>query len=239
MSEPGSRPLDTLGERPIRTAAWLAYALVSLIQVTTLALDIRTISVPAQVLLMPTLALVAWTATRGRLRTWTLVALFFSFLGDLLPQLVDEPWKMPLMIGSFLLAHVGWITGLWSVRRESAVVRHPWALLPYLAIGVGIVAWCLPGAGVLAPAVILYATALLTTASLATALGRAGWLGGALFIVSDGLIAVRSFAGFTVPAQDVAVMATYIVAHGLLVLGVVRHSERLGRTGSDSRSVAG
>lgn len=80
----------------------------------------------------------------------------------------------------------------------------------------------LAGAGVLAPAVALYALALLTTASLATALGRAGWFGGALFILSDGLIAARSFAGFDLPQQDVAVMATYIVAHGLLVLGVIR-----------------
>lgn len=202
--------------------AWLAYILVGLIQVTSLALNIREVSVPAQIVLMPTLTLVALTAPRGRLRTWTVVALFFSFLGDMLPQVVAEPWKLPLMLGSFFVAHVAWVTGLWGVRRESALWRRPWALLPHVAIGVAMVAWCWPGAGVLAPAVALYALALLTTASLATALGRAGWFGGALFILSDGLIAARSFAGFDLPQQDVAVMATYIVAHGLLVLGVIR-----------------
>ncbi|WP_425307295.1 lysoplasmalogenase family protein [Ammonicoccus fulvus] len=202
--------------------AWLAYLLVGLIQVTALALNIREVSVPAQIVLMPTLALAALTAPRGRLRTWTLVALFFSFLGDMLPQVVAESWKLPLMLGSFFLAHVAWVTGFWGVRKESALWRRPWTVLPYLAIGVAMVVWCWPGAGVLAPAVALYALALLSTATLATALGRAGWFGGALFILSDGLIAARSFAGFGLPQQDVVVMATYILAHGLLVLGMIR-----------------
>lgn len=207
---------------------WAAYALVAATQLITLALGMRAVSVPAQALLMPALILVALSARPGRLRTWTVVALVFSFLGDLLPQLVAESLRMPLLMGPFLLAHVAWVIGFWTVRRESAWARGQWRLLPYLAAAIGVVAWCLPGAGVLAPALVVYALALLATSTLATGLGWPGWLGGALFVVSDALIAAKSFAGASFPLQDVAVMATYIAAHGLFVHGVIRRSERAG-----------
>lgn len=208
-----------------RTPRWALYALVVAVHLGALAVGARQISVPTQILLMPALALVALTARPSRLRTWTLVALAFSFLGDTLPQFAAQEWKLPLMLGSFLLAHVAWIAGLWPLRRESAVWRRPAALIPYLLVALAVLGWCLPGAGILAPAVVIYALALLTTASLATAFGWAGWLGGALYIVSDSLIALQSFTEFDFAGRQIVIMGCYAIAHGLLVLGVVRHTE--------------
>lgn len=198
-------------------ARWLAYAAVVAIQLTSLWVGEHRVSLPAQILLMPTLALAALTARPGRLRTWTLIALFFSFLGDLLPQLVPEPWVFVTMLSSFLVAHGAWITGLWRVRPP-----RPWVLIPYLAAGIAVIVWTLPGAGVLAPAVVVYAAALMATAVLASGLGWSGVLGGALFVISDSLIALQSFTTFRLPHHDVAIMATYALAHGLLVWGVTR-----------------
>ena len=215
-----------------RGVRWAAYAAVVAIQLTALWLGERRISVPAQCLLMPVLAVAALTARPGRLRTWTLVALFFSFLGDSLPQVVPERWTFLAMIFAFLVAHVAWVLGLWHVRPP-----RPWMLIPYLAAAVTMVAWCWPGAGVLAPALIVYALGLLATATLAVGLGWSGILGGVLFVVSDSLIAARTFTDLAFPHMDVAVMATYAIAHGLLVWGVTRspghreglaYSRRLG-----------
>lgn len=206
------------------TPRWAAYVLVVAIHLIALGFEARPVSVPSQILLMPVLALVALTARPGRLRTWTLTALCFSFLGDTLPRLATEEWEFPLLLGSFLIAHLAWITGFWPLRRSSALWREPWTLIPYLLVAVAVLVWCLPNSGVLAAALIGYGLALLLTASLATAFGWPGWLGGALFVVSDSLIAIESFTGFDFTGRQIVIMATYTIAHGLLVLGVVRHA---------------
>ena len=74
----------------------------------------------------------------------------------------------------------------------------------------------------LAPAVLVYGLCLGTMAVLATGVHRLAWVGGAFFLVSDGLIAIDAFSDLDLPAHDVSVMATYVVAQLLLVLGVIR-----------------
>ncbi|MDO5682379.1 MAG: lysoplasmalogenase [Propionibacteriaceae bacterium] len=196
---------------------WWAYAGIVVIQLITLWLGVHRVSVPAQMLLMPVLALAAWLAPEPRLRRLTLVALFFSFLGDTLPRFVSDELVLVVLLGSFLVAHVAWIIALWPVRPP-----RPWLLVVYVAYAVGMVTWVLPGAGALAPAVVVYATALTSTGLLASGLGWSGVLGGALFIISDSMIAVQNFTAFAFAHMDVAIMATYILAHGLLVWGVTR-----------------
>ena len=47
-------------------------------------------------------------------------------------------------------------------------------------------------------------------------------MGGALFLVSDGLIALDAFVeGFGLPAQGFRAMATYLAAQALIVAGVL------------------
>lgn len=212
------------------TGRWLAYAAVSVTHVVSLAANARWLSVPTQALLMPTLMLVAWATPRGRLRTWTLIALFFAFLGDALPQLASGMLAFGLMLGGFLVAHIAWIVGLWPLRHRSAMWRGPRFLMPYLFVIVTILALTVPGTGFLTPALLAYAIAIFVTASLATALGWPGWVGGALFLVSDGLIALERFSPYHLPQHDVLVMVTYILAHALLVLGVLRYREGAGTT---------
>lgn len=205
-----------------RTPRWALYALVIAVHLAALAVGARQVSVPTQILLMPVLTLVALTVRPSRLRTCMLVALAFSFLGDALPQFASEGLAFPLMLGSFLFAHVAWIAGFWPLRRESAVWRRPAALLPYLLVGAAVLALCIPSAGVLVAPLVIYAVALLITACLATALGWPGWWGGTLYIVSDSLIAIEAFTGFDFAGRQVVIMATYAIGHGLLVLGVMR-----------------
>ena len=126
------------------------------------------------------------------------------------------------MITFFLLAQVAYITAFWPFRGRSVLhVRRP-LLLVYLAVVAALVAACAAGAGALLLPVLVYGACLGTMAVLATGVNRLTAVGGALFLVSDGLIALDAFAsGFDLPAQGFWVMSTYVAAQVLIVAGVL------------------
>lgn len=175
--------------------------------------------------LMPALAAVVVTATRwprGHVVTWTLVALGLSWLGDLVPSLVGEDAAFLAMVGFFLLAQVAYVVAFAPSVRRSVVHTRPVLLLPYAGVLVLLVALCAPGADALLVPVAVYGGVLVAMAVLATGLGRLATIGGAIFLVSDGLIALEAF----VPWWDLAgqgfwVMLTYTVGQGLLAAAVV------------------
>lgn len=177
-----------------------------------------------QVLLAPTLVVVLLAsvpAPRGRLVRWTVAALAFCFLGDLLPGLVPSDVSFLAMVGAFLVAQVFFIVAFWPSRAQSFLAaRRGWLVAYMLAFGV-LVAVVGPDAGSLLVPVVVYGVTLTLMAVLASGLGPLGAVGGALFFVSDALIAVNSFS-LDVPASGVIIMATYAAALGLLVAAVVR-----------------
>jgi uncharacterized membrane protein YhhN len=70
--------------------------------------------------------------------------------------------------------------------------------------------------------VAVYSLLLVTMAVLASGRNRAAAAGGALFVVSDALIAC-SLAGLSAhPRQESAVMPTYVAAQFLLAAGYLR-----------------
>jgi uncharacterized membrane protein YhhN len=78
--------------------------------------------------------------------------------------------------------------------------------------------------------VLVYGALLGTMAVLATGVNLLTAVGGALFLVSDGLIALDAFAaGFDLPAQGFWVMATYVAAQSLIVAGVLRETSTARR----------
>ena len=183
-----------------------------------------------QVLLMPLLALTLWLQTaapRSRLVVLTLVALGLSWLGDSAPKLTDGDTAFLVMVGFFLLAQIAYIAAFWPYRANSVLhVRRP-LLLGYVAAVAGLVAACVGGAaGMLAP-VLVYGALLGTMAVLSTGVNPLTAVGGVLFLVSDGLIALNAFAdGFDLPGQGFWVMATYLAAQSLIVAGVLRETAR-------------
>jgi uncharacterized membrane protein YhhN len=178
-----------------------------------------------QVLLMPLLAAVLWCETappRGRLVTLVLLALGLSWLGDSAPKLASGDAAFLLMIGFFLLAQLTYIAAFLPFRASSVLHVHRVRLLGYLAVVVALVAVCAAGAADMLVPVLVYGTCLGTMAVLATGVNRLTAVGGALFLVSDGLIALDAFAdGFALPVQGFWVMATYVAAQALIVAGVL------------------
>lgn len=178
-----------------------------------------------QGLLMPLLTLTLWLSVRpvrSRLVTGTIVALGFSFLGDVAPTLVPEDLAFLVMVGFFLVAQVAYAVTFWPLRRDSVVARSPWLVLPYVVALVALLLACREGAGGLFAPVVVYGAALTAMAVLATGVSRLAGVGGAVFMLSDALIALDAFAGVRPPADGFWVMLTYVVGQALIAAGVTR-----------------
>ncbi|MFD6949586.1 hypothetical protein A6A08_07430 [Nocardiopsis sp. TSRI0078] len=187
---------------------------------------------PTQVLLMPALALVVLAATerpRPRLVVLVLVALAFSWLGDSLPALADGDTAFLLMVAGFLVAQVVYVVAFWPYRATSVLHRRRWLLAPYAGAVAALVWVCAPHAGVLLVPVLLYGLVLGLMAVTATGVNAWTAVGGALFLASDALIALRAFVpDFDVPQGGFWVMATYVTAQALIALGVLRRAHEPG-----------
>jgi uncharacterized membrane protein YhhN len=198
-----------------------------------------TVASVTQPLLMPALALVLVTGTSGprpRLVRLSLVALFFSWLGDTVPRFLDGDAAFGAMLGFFLLAQVAYIVAFRRSRAQPLVAR-PVLTTPYfLAFGV-LVALCFDGAGALIVPVVVYGAAITAMAILSTGLGRVGGIGGAVFMLSDAMIALNAFAGLDLPAHAFWVMLTYLVGQTLLIVAVrSRACVAEGKPGLQSRA---
>ena len=79
-----------------------------------------------------------------------------------------------------------------------------------------------PRTGAIWP-VLVYGAAIVTMAVLATGLDRVATVGAVVFLVSDGLIALRTFGGVELPLHSVLVMLTYVIAQFLLVASIAHH----------------
>ncbi|WP_377643680.1 lysoplasmalogenase family protein [Oryzobacter terrae] len=212
--------------RPLRRLVLAGLVVVTAVHLAAQLTGTAVLADVTQVLLMPLLAAVlrlATSAPRGRLVRLTLAALGLSWLGDSLPRLAEGDAAFLLMVGFFLLAQVAYVAAFLPHRRRSVLHRRRVLLLPYVAVVAALVAACAGGAGGLLVPVLVYGALLGAAAVLSTGVNTLTAAGGALFLVSDGLIALDAFAdGFALPGQGFWVMATYVAAQSLLVAGVLR-----------------
>lgn len=158
-------------------------------------------------LLMPTLL-------RGKPRP-VQRALALGGLGDI-ALLGSGPAAFPAGLASFLASHAAWMVAL-QPHRSGWLRGRPIAATPYLLAWAGLNAYLWPRTGKDRLPVLVYSTALLGTALAAADTGdRALAAGGALFLVSDTLLALERFGQLRLPAHEGLVMATYTSAQALL-----------------------
>ena len=167
-------------------------------------------------MLMPLLAAhVAATEDADGSRPLILAGLGLSCLGDI--ALLGEG-EGPFAAGltSFLLAHVCYL-GAFAKRRNGGLHRAPWAVVLYGLAWCGLNAVLLPRTGRLRVPVFVYGTALAAMAIAALDTGEpAVAAGGALFLVSDSILALDTFGGSKIPGADPLVMLTYTAAQALI-----------------------
>jgi len=211
--------------RPLDIAVWVPYVALAAIHVVTLAVS-SPIAAPTKLTLMPLLALPV-IAALPRLRpraasVLLLAALLFSWLGDgaafFFPMLDDE---LPAMLLCFGIAHLLYI---WLFARRIGAHRIPAWTLVYAAWWGIMIAVLWPHLGGLLIPVMIYGLVLGGTAVASTRGGTLTAIGGAFFLASDTILALRLFLpGISGELTSPWVMLTYTLGQGLLVAGVVRH----------------
>jgi uncharacterized membrane protein YhhN len=198
---------------------WLtAYVLVSVVEVGAELLGLRLVALGALALAMPILlGLLLAARPRDRLTTLVAIGLVFSWCGDVFG------FEVVVKIGFFLVAQLCYAGAFWPYRGRSALRRRPPLAAGYALVVLVISSIVAPPAGVLAPAVVVYAATIGAMAMFATGVSRATAVGAAIFIVSDTIIALTTFvAPDRIPLDMFWIMVTYLAAQLLIVLGVVR-----------------
>ena len=141
-----------------------------------------------------------------------------SGLGDIALAGPDA-WFVPGM-GAFAAAHACYITAL--ARGGAARGVRPRVAAGYVALWAVLIAVLWRGLGSLRVPVAAYSLLLVAMAIMASGRNRAATAGGALFVVSDALIACGLAGISLLPRQESAVMPTYVAAQFLLAAGYLR-----------------
>lgn len=121
-------------------------------------------------------------------------------------------------LAAFLAGHVAWLDALRRREGRRLLRRRRLLAVPYVLCWAGLNAYLWPRtAGKDRVPILVYSGALLATALVALDTGEPkAATGGALFLVSDALLALDRFAGVRVPAHEAVVMTTYAAAQALL-----------------------
>ncbi|HEX6872502.1 MAG TPA: lysoplasmalogenase [Micromonosporaceae bacterium] len=167
--------------------------------------------------LMPSLAL--WVLAR-RGPALVVAALLCSAVGDVLLGYGEALFLFGM--GAFALAHIGYIACFVRAGALRSLRHRPSVLAGYAVALVGLVGWLWPGLGDLRYPVAVYALLLTGTAVASAGVSVRMGFGGALFFVSDALIAVGLADRPQPPMPSMWVMTTYILAQYLLASGSVQ-----------------
>jgi uncharacterized membrane protein YhhN len=120
-------------------------------------------------------------------------------------------------LGCFLAGHVAWILALRQRPGGGWLRSRPALAMPYLAAFAGLNAYLWPRTGKDRIPVLAYSAALLAMSLTALDSGsRRTAAGGALFLISDALLALEKFGGIELPVHEGLVMASYTTAQALL-----------------------
>jgi len=180
--------------------------------------------------------------TKSQPYRWLVIlAFFFSWAGDLLLMF---GWKSDLFffagVGGFFLSQVTYIIAFSKFSRSNGkglLVSKPIWVLPFLIYLFAIYLFLYPKLeGLMKPVVAIYALSLLGMS--AAAFNRKGisedksfwilFIGSAFFVISDSLLAINKFAT-PIPNEGFLVMATYMVAQYLIMMGLLREPRTLKR----------
>ncbi len=230
---------------PAGLAPFLPYIAISLVHCTLVAFQLPGSGYETKQLLMPALALAVILSLRNA-RPWPkaaalllFAATLFSWIGDGAGLFFPGLPTLPMMIAFFALAHLAYIWLFWRTPgmgiggigggqlRAKLRALPKWTVV-YAIWWVTLLAIVGPHAGALFVPLAVYGIVLGGTAVLSTRLGGLVALGGASFLFSDSVIALREFVGIPGWIGDALIMPTYVLGQGLIVYGALRHLRSRG-----------
>ncbi|MEU1126650.1 lysoplasmalogenase [Streptomyces sp. NPDC005899] len=190
----------------------LAFLAVAAVDLAGLLAGAEPVHLVAKPLLMPLLA--AHAAARGGSRA-LVAALLCGWAGDVLLMPASEGAFLAGM-GCFAAGHVCYLVLFGRARPRPA------AGLAYAAVLVAFLAYLWPGLpGDLRVPLTGYGLLLAAMAWRSGALGPCAAVGGALFLLSDALIATGVAGRAEPPGHDFWIMLTYLAAQYLLTRGAL------------------
>ncbi|UUN26139.1 lysoplasmalogenase [Streptomyces sp. FIT100] len=200
------------------------FAAAVLLDLGALLAGWRTGHMVAKPLLMPLLA--AYAVTRGAPRP-LIAALLCGWAGDVL-LMTGADWAFLAGMGAFAAGHVCYLV-LFGRRRPGRALGIAYATV--LAASLALL-WADLPAGLRIP-VAGYSLLLTAVAYRSSVLGRTAGAGGALFLLSDMLLAT-GLAEWRQPAlPDFWIMLTYVAAQYLLTTGAL---DAQGRAAAEGRA---
>lgn len=159
-------------------------------------------------------------------RTWFVVAIVLSLVGDVFLMLPDSDGRFVAGLGSFLLGHVAYIVGIWQTGEVVTGRLVVGAVL--VAVGIAVVGrLVVRGAHrkdrMLAVPVAAYIGVISVMVASAIGTGRPVLIAGALlFYASDACIGWSRFIG-EFPRYRMAIITTYHLGQVGLLLGLLTH----------------
>ncbi len=217
---------------PLRGITFLTI-IVALLELFSEITDNRTLHLCSKPLLVLLVALFFLTAThlsQSKTKIIIVVALFFSWLGDVFLMFKQEySWTFLCGLGAFLVSHIFYIVA-YRVGSEGRFQLSFYIFVPVIGYGVVLYSVLAPHLGTMHIPVAVYAVVLLSM--FVAALERRQrvseesfrWaFGGAIcFVLSDSILALHSFVQPSVVAR-VALMTLYIAAQYAIARGMALH----------------
>ncbi|MER8045189.1 lysoplasmalogenase [Streptomyces sp. NPDC094032] len=202
-----------MSHQHLRRALLLAFLLAAAVDLGSLLAGAELGHLIAKPLLMPLLA--GYAATRGAPRL-LVAALLLGWGGDVF-LLSDADGAFLVGMGSFAVGHVCYLV-LFGRRRTSLALGAAYGVA---LLGTVLALWPDLPADLRIP-LVGYSMLLTAMAYRSSSLGLLAGAGGALFLLSDTLIATDIAGWPQLPAPDFWVMLTYIAAQFLLTEGTLR-----------------
>jgi uncharacterized membrane protein YhhN len=165
------------------------------------------------------------------IKTLTLLALFFSLLGDVLLMFVNQsPHFFTVGLVAFLIAHVMYILVFLKHKNKSKSALGFLVLLLIYALGLFYL--LKDGLGDMLIPVIIYMIVILSMSTTAflrkdianTLSYKLVFIGAIFFMISDSILALNKFYQ-PIPLSNISIMATYALAQYLIVIGVLKLKE--------------
>lgn len=164
------------------------------------------------------------------IKNFTLLALIFSLLGDVLLMFVNQsPHFFTFGLVAFLIAHIMYVAAFLKHRnKQRSVIGFLGLLILYAA---GMFYFLKDGLGAMLIPVVVYMAIILSMAT--TAYLRKGcannrsynlvFIGAIFFMISDSILALNKFYQ-AIPLSGILIIVTYALAQYLIVMGILKLS---------------
>jgi len=201
----------------------LAFGVIAVVHLVLNGADAGPWDSITKCLLAPLLA--AWVIEQKGPRA-LVIALIFCFFGDLFLELGDSVFVVGM--AAFAGAHITFIRFFVARGAIAQLRRKPLILIIYVVAAIAMVVYVWTGLDVgLRPVIPIYAALLVGTASTSLATDLRAGVGGALFLISDGIIAMGQADRIDndATATGLAIMAFYILSIFFLSSGILEREK--------------